>query len=84
MFAACRFGQADVERAADQEHLEQPRARGFSKQSTHLRQLSYAQLRELATRIPVVDVVRPDLDLLSAVGRLWGADSVKQFRVGAP
>src|SRR5262249_30301756 len=42
-------------------------------QSTHLRELSYAQLQELAARIPVLDVVRPDLDLLIAVGRLWGA-----------
>src|SRR5262249_15052847 len=43
-------------------------------QSTHLRELSYAQLQELAARIPVLDVVRPDLDLLIAVGRLWGSD----------
>jgi hypothetical protein len=53
-------------------------------QSTHLRELSYAQLQELAARIPVLDVVRPDLDLLIAVGRLWGADSVKRFRFGQP
>jgi hypothetical protein len=45
-----------------------------------LRELSYAQLQELATRVPVLDVVRPDLDLLIAVGRLWGPDSVKRFR----
>jgi len=51
-------------------------------QSTHLRELSYAQLQELAARIPVLDAVRPDLDLLIAVGRLWGADSVKRFRFG--
>jgi cell division GTPase FtsZ len=51
-------------------------------QSTHLRELTYAQLQELAARIPVVDVVRPDLDLLIAVGRLWGADSVRRFRFG--
>jgi hypothetical protein len=51
-------------------------------QSTHLRELSYAQLQELAARIPVIDVIRPDLDLLIAVGRLWGADSVKRFRFG--
>src|SRR5262249_36876052 len=45
-----------------------------------LRELSYAQLQELAARIPVLDVVRPDLDLLLAVGRLWGADNVKRVR----
>src|SRR5262245_20450267 len=49
-------------------------------QSTHLRELSYLQLQELAARSPVLDVVRPDLDLLIAVGRLWGGDSVKRFR----
>jgi cell division GTPase FtsZ len=53
-------------------------------QSTHLRQLSYAQLQQLAARMPVLDVVRPDMDLLIAVGRLWGADSVKRFRFGEP
>ena len=54
----------------------------LGRQSTHLRELNYAQLQELASRIPVLDVVRPDLDLLIAVGRLWGADSVKRFRFG--
>ena len=52
------------------------------RQFTRLRELSYPQLQELAGRIPVLDVVRPDLDLLIAVGRLWGADSVKRFRFG--
>jgi cell division GTPase FtsZ len=54
----------------------------LGRQSTHLRELNYAQLQELASRIPVLDVVRPDLDLLIAVGRIWGADSVKRFRFG--
>jgi hypothetical protein len=52
----------------------------LGRKPARLRELSYAQLQELATRIPVLDVVRPDLDLLIAVGRLWGADSVKRFR----
>ncbi|HJZ75214.1 MAG TPA: hypothetical protein VKE51_25945 [Vicinamibacterales bacterium] len=52
----------------------------LGRQSTHLRELSYLQLQELAARSPVLDVVRPDLDLLIAVGRLWGGDSVKRFR----
>jgi len=52
-------------------------------QSAHLHELDYAQLQELAARIPVLDVIRPDLDLLIAVGRLWGADSVKRFRFSA-
>jgi hypothetical protein len=54
----------------------------LGRQSMHLRELSYPQLQELAARLPVSDVVRADLDLLLAVGRLWGADSVKRFRFG--
>ena len=54
----------------------------LGRQPTHLRELSFAQLLELAKRMPVLDVVRPDVDLLIAVGRLWGADSVKRFRFG--
>ena len=41
------------------------------RQVTRLRELTYAQLQ---------DGVRPDLDLLITVGRLWGADAVKQIR----
>lgn len=52
----------------------------LGRQSAHLRELSYTQLQELAARVPVQDAVRPELDLLIAVGRLWGADSVKRFR----
>jgi hypothetical protein len=56
----------------------------LGRRSSHLRELSYAQLQELAAQTPVLDVVRPDLDLLIVVGRLWGADSVKRFRFGEP
>jgi cell division GTPase FtsZ len=54
----------------------------LGRKPTRLRQLDYAQLQELATQIPVLDVIRPDLDLLIAVGRLWGADNVKRLRFG--
>jgi cell division GTPase FtsZ len=54
----------------------------LGRHSTHLGKLTYAQLQELEAQIPVLDVIRPDLDLLLAVGRLWGADSVKRFRFG--
>src|SRR5215510_2279156 len=33
----------------------------LGRQSAHLRELSYAQLQDLAARIPVLDEVRPDL-----------------------
>jgi hypothetical protein len=54
----------------------------IGRHSRHLRELSYPQLQELAAQTPVHDVVRPELDLLLTVGRLWGADSVKRFRFG--
>ena len=47
---------------------------------THLRELSYSQLQEIATNTSLADGVRPDLDLLITVGRLWGADAVKKIR----
>ena len=51
----------------------------------HLRELSYAQLQEIAATTLVPDSVRPDLDLLITVGRFWGADALKRFRfVEAP
>ena len=50
------------------------------RQVTHLRELTYAQLQEIASNTSLADGVRPDLDLLITVGRLWGADAVKQIR----
>jgi hypothetical protein len=47
---------------------------------THLRELSYAQLQEIAAKTLVPDSVRPDLDLLITVGRFWGAEALKRFR----
>ena len=46
----------------------------------HLRELSYAQLQEVAAKTLVPDSVRPDLDLLITVGRFWGPDALKRFR----
>jgi cell division GTPase FtsZ len=50
------------------------------RQTVHLRELTDAQLQEVGSKMSVPDVVRPDLDLLIAVGRLWGADAVKRLR----
>jgi hypothetical protein len=47
---------------------------------TRLRELTYAQLQEIASNTSLADGVRPDLDLLITVGRLWGPDAVKQIR----
>jgi hypothetical protein len=50
------------------------------RQTIHLRELSYEELEEISSRTSVPDSIRPDLDLLIAVGRSWGADAVKRFR----
>jgi cell division GTPase FtsZ len=50
------------------------------RQTTHLRDLSYEELEEIGSQTSVPDWIRPDLDLLIAVGRFWGADAVKRFR----
>jgi cell division GTPase FtsZ len=47
---------------------------------TRLRELTYPQLQEIASNTSLADGVRPDLDLLITVGRLWGADAVKRIR----
>jgi cell division GTPase FtsZ len=55
------------------------------RQTVHLRDLSYEELEETGSKTLVPDWIRPDLDLLITVGRLWGADAVKRLRfVEAP
>ena len=49
------------------------------RQTIHLRELSYEDLQEISSTTAVPDGIRPDLDLLIAVGRFWGADAVKRF-----
>jgi cell division GTPase FtsZ len=49
------------------------------RQTIHLRELSYEELLETSSTTAVPDEIRPDLDLLIAVGRLWGADAVARF-----
>jgi len=50
------------------------------RHTMRMRELSYAQLQEIGSRMSVSDVARPDLDLLMTVGRFWGPDAVKRFR----
>ena len=52
----------------------------IGRRTTHLRELTYEQLQEVASSMSVTDTVRPDLDLLTTAGRFWGADAVKRFR----
>jgi cell division GTPase FtsZ len=50
------------------------------RQTIRLRELSYEELEEMSSKTSVPDSIRPDLDLMIAVGRFWGADAVKRFR----
>jgi hypothetical protein len=43
-----------------------------------LSEVSYPQLNELVTRTDLSDAVRADIQLLIAVGRLWGEDALQQ------
>ncbi len=52
----------------------------YGRDATCLRELTYAQLQDIASNTSLADGVRPDLDLLLTVGRLWGADAVKRVR----
>ena len=57
----------------------------LGRQTMHLRELTYAQLQEIASNDIRSGLVRPDLDLLITVGRFWGAGGVKRIRfVAAP
>jgi cell division GTPase FtsZ len=52
----------------------------LGRHTMHLRELTYEQLQEVSAKTLVLDVVRPELDMLITVGRFWGADAVKRFR----
>jgi hypothetical protein len=45
-------------------------------------ELTYSQLRDAAATSWVPDAARSDLDLLVAVGRLWGEEAVRRLRFG--
>jgi len=50
------------------------------RQTIRLRELTHEELDEIRSKTDVPDWIRPDLDLLIAVGRFWGADAVKRLR----
>jgi cell division GTPase FtsZ len=49
------------------------------KQTVRLSDMSYQDLLELA-KTSTLAAIRPDLDLLLAVGRLWGEDGLRRLR----
>ena len=48
------------------------------RQLLPLSQINYSQLNELASRPDLSDLVRSDVQVLIAVGRLWGEDAIKR------
>jgi cell division GTPase FtsZ len=55
-----------------------------NRRAVPLSDLDCDQLQEVAARSWVPDVARADLELLAAVGRLWGSDAIKRFHFGPP
>jgi cell division GTPase FtsZ len=51
------------------------------KQNVRLSDMSYQDLLELA-KMSTLATIRPDLDLLLAVGRLWGEEGLRRLRFG--
>jgi cell division GTPase FtsZ len=77
-----RFSEAWKTRLLDAlaDSLELPNHRvKTGKHVAALSELSYAELQEVA-RTSVPDAVKADLDLLLAIGKLWGADALKRVR----
>jgi hypothetical protein len=50
------------------------------RRTVRLHELNYDELEETASDPLLPDWVRPDLDLLIAIGRFWGADAVNRLR----
>jgi cell division GTPase FtsZ len=55
-----------------------------NRRAVPLSDLDCDQLQEVAAKSWVPDVARADLELLAAVGRLWGSDAIKRFHFGPP
>jgi hypothetical protein len=53
-----------------------------NRRAVSLSDLDCDQLQEVAAKSWVPDVARADLELLAAVGRLWGGEAIKRFHFG--
>jgi cell division GTPase FtsZ len=53
-----------------------------NRRTVPLSELDCDQLQEVAAKSWVPDVARADLELLAAVGRLWGREAIKRFQFG--
>ncbi len=53
-----------------------------NRRALSLSDLDCDQIQEVAAKSWVPDVARADLELLAAVGRLWGGEAIKRFHFG--
>jgi hypothetical protein len=53
-----------------------------NRRAVSLSDLDCGQIQEVAAKSWVPDVARADLELLAAVGRLWGGEAIKRFHFG--
>jgi cell division GTPase FtsZ len=53
-----------------------------NRRTVSLSDLDCDQIQEVAAKSWVPDAARADLELLAAVGRLWGAEAIKRFQFG--
>jgi cell division GTPase FtsZ len=53
-----------------------------NRRAVSLSDLDCDQIQEVAAKSWVPDVARADLELLAAVGRLWGGEAIKRFHFG--
>jgi hypothetical protein len=53
-----------------------------NRRAVSLSDLDCNQIQEVAAKSWVPDVARADLELLAAVGRLWGGEAITRFRFG--
>ena len=51
----------------------------LGRQQARLSELGHAQLREALTSPSLPDAIRPDVELLVTIGRVWGEDALRQF-----
>jgi cell division GTPase FtsZ len=67
-----RLFQVVTERLPLQNHVLR-----VGRHSTPLSEMSYAQLNDIVTRTDLPDAVRADVQVLTAVGRLWGEEALR-------
>jgi cell division GTPase FtsZ len=57
---------------------------GEGRRGVRLNQISYEELKHTASDLSIPDAVRADVQLLRAIGTLWGADALKRVRFEPP